>query len=217
MTRIDRIGIANERLDLGDAQSARSDFRRRRGGRPLDGFYGLGLFERPPELEIACAAFARGLPCSIGCDRRDALEKPRGHRLDAVLLFGARDHDAERAHRLREVVRREADAPLRQVERQRLAHRSIEPCIRSRLRRPCAFVQCAEQHEIGVEQARFQRAEDADARAAVESGPHRRLARQQLREGVGIFGERQRGRFACGLVEPAEGLRERTQIGGLTD
>ena len=73
---------------------------------------------------------------------------------------------SRRAEHLREVVRRQADAPLRQIEAEIAPHRAAEPGIAARLRRPGAFDEPAEHDAVDALQARFQRAEDAHAHVA---------------------------------------------------
>ena len=84
-----------------------------------------------------------------------------------ALSTAVRDH---RHGRLREVMRGEGDAPLRQIEAKRVAHGPAQPGIRVRLWRPDALDQTAEHDAVGALQAPFQRTVDAHARAR-ELGP----------------------------------------------
>ena len=100
-------------------------------------------------------------------------------------LGRAREHDLARAKRLRKVVRRKADAAFRQIEAEIAAHRPAEPRVVARIRRPGAFDQTSEHDEIGMVQARFQGAEDADAAPGLSG---RRTTRPAIgTEDVGIL------------------------------
>jgi hypothetical protein len=68
---------------------------------------------------------------------------------------------------LREIVRREANAPLRQIEAERVAHRTAKPGIAVCLRRPDPFDQTAQHQPIDRLQTRFEQAENADTRAGL--------------------------------------------------
>ena len=89
------------------------------------------------------------------------------------------------AEQLREVVRRQADAALRQIEPELVAHRPRQPRIDPRRRRPDAFDQPAENDAIVLRQPRFERAVDPQ-RGAFEFGPaHGDVAERGL-EHIGI-------------------------------
>ena len=118
---------------------------------------------------------SRGLP-ALARDRGEPLQKPRGHRRRAGELAGRGENHLARAKRLGEVVRRERDAPLRQIESERVAHRAAEPGIAARLRRPRALDQAAEHDAVDVLQARLERAVDAHARARQFRPAHHAVA-----------------------------------------
>jgi hypothetical protein len=67
------------------------------------------------------------------------------------------------AERLREIVCRQRNAPLRQVKAERMAHGTAEPRIRLGLRRPDALDQAAKDDAIDVLQPCFERPIDANA------------------------------------------------------
>ena len=148
-------------LDLGDAElpRPRRERRLRLGPRP---WLGRGrLVEPPRQLRVARAARERCLPARLAGDRGEPLHEARGDRRRAAELGGAGEDHLRRAERLREIVRREADAPLRQVEAELVAHRPAEPGIAARLRRPDALDQAAQHQAIDRLQPRFERAVDA--------------------------------------------------------
>ena len=84
-----------------------------------------------------------------------------------------------RAEKLREIVRGQTDAPLRQIKPEIKPHRPAEPGIGSAFRRPSAFDQAAEHDAVAVGEARFDGAENAHARAghAAAAAPPGRRAR----------------------------------------
>ena len=73
-------------------------------------------------------------------------ERPSARRR----LGGACEDDLARAEHLREIVRRKADAPLRQIEAEFEPHRPAQPGIAAGVRRPGAFVEAAEHHAVDV-------------------------------------------------------------------
>src|SRR3546814_1618719 len=78
------------------------------------------------------------------------------HRGRAVDPLGPREVDHRRAERLEEVVRGQADAPLRQRQAEDGLHGPAEPGAGIDLGRPGAFVEAAENEQVGVLQARLQ-------------------------------------------------------------
>jgi hypothetical protein len=69
------------------------------------------------------------------------------------------------AEQLREVVRGEADAPLRQIQTELMPHRPVQPWVDPRRRRPYAFDQPAKNNAVGLRQPRFQLAIDVELRS----------------------------------------------------
>ncbi len=76
------------------------------------------------------------------------------------------------SQQLREVMGGEADAPLRQIEAEFMAHRPAQPGIDPRRRRPDAFDQPAQDDAVGFGQPRFELAVDVQMRARRFSSPH---------------------------------------------
>src|SRR5436190_580998 len=82
-----------------------------------------------------------------------------------------------------EIVRRQADATLRLAEIERLAHRTIEPRAWISERRPNAFVEAAEDRQVGLLQTRFERAPDVQPRVLAEARANRRCIHERADEG----------------------------------
>jgi len=89
-------------------------------------------------------------------DRRQPLHETRGHRRRAGELGGPAQDYLGRAETLREIVRRQADTPLRQVETELAAHRTRQPGIAAHLRWPDALDQAAQHQAVDRLQARFE-------------------------------------------------------------
>ena len=87
-------------------------------------------------------------------------------------LQRAGEIDLAGAERLGEIVGGKADAALRRAEPERLAHRPAEPRARLLRPRPHAFVEAAQDHQIGLLQPRFERAPDEQARMERRARPH---------------------------------------------
>ena len=142
----------------------------------------------------ARACFQRSSPATAAsrCTKREAtVGAPRElGRIGQDHLVGA--------ERLREVMRRERDAPLRQIEAELVAHRAAEPGIGPRLRRPDAFDQAAEHDAIDVLQPRFERAVDAHAHARDRRPPHHAVGDRDL-EQLGIV-RRRDGKAGVGVA-----------------
>ena len=108
--------------------------------------------------------------------RRKPLHEARGHGRRAGELGRIAQHHLVGAERLREVVGGERDAPLRQIEAERVAHGPVEPRIGARLRRPGALDEPAEHHAVDGLQPRLERAVDAHAHAGQPGPPHHAIA-----------------------------------------
>ena len=116
---IDGVGIAQPVLDLGDRQSV-SAAPRAAASAPAACMRAMraGPVERcAPRRDSVAPRRARLAPALFAGDGGEPLQEARGHRRRAAELgrSGVRI-DLARAEHLREVVRRQADAPLRQVE-----------------------------------------------------------------------------------------------------
>ena len=125
-----------------------------------------------------------------------ALEPARRHGLHAVHLVRARQIDLARPEPLREIVGGKADAPLRGAKAKRLAHRPAEPGARLLMPRPDAFVEAAENHEVGLLQPRFERSPDEQPRMQRRARPHH-LAGNQAAIERRIVSGREREAVAC--------------------
>ena len=93
-----------------------------------------------------------------------------------------------RSQQLREVMRGEADAPLRQIEAEFMAHRPAQPGIDPRRRRPYAFDQPAKNDAIGFGQPRFELAVDLQLRVGLLRPPHHAIGIGGL-EHIGVVAE----------------------------
>ena len=110
-----------------------------------------------------------------------------------------------RAERLRKIVRRKTDAPLRQIEAEVVAHRPAEPRIAVRLRRPDALDQTAEHQPVDRLQARFEQAENVHPCLGLR--PIGRAVGNGLVEQLGVVGGGHIER--AGLFDLGEGSGER--------
>ena len=154
-------------------------------------FTSAGGRARAPRRRSARRWPGARVPARLARDRREPLHEARGHRRRAGELGGAGEDHLGRAERLREVVRRKPDAPLRQIEAERMPHRPAEPRIGARFRRPHALDQPAEHDAIDRLQPRFERTEDAHAHGRKLRPPHHAVGDHRL-EQLGIVGARNR-------------------------
>ena len=162
---VDRIRIAQPVLDVGHREPGRP-----RGARGLwHGFFDpldlRGSIERARPGEISRSSRADLLPALFACDRRQALDEARGDAWCTGQFGGISEDHLVRAERLRKVMGGERNAPLRQIEPERVAHGAAQPRIGCDFGRPCALDQGAEHHAIGALQPRFQRTIDVEPHA----------------------------------------------------
>ena len=209
---IDRVRVAPQRLDPGDAERPGTVLYRRARRRPWRGPERVRLIERAREGEIAPAAFlsvADRLRARAG-GGREALQKTRGDgRLAAALLRPAQDRLA-RPERGDEIMRGLADSPFRRREAERGAHRPVEEGVGLDRRRPDRFVEARQQHAIELEQARLEETEDLQAR--VTAVRRRRPDRgERLVEQYRVFGERGREALGRGFAPFVHELRQRLE------
>ena len=85
-------------------------------------------------------------------------------------------------------MRGKADAPLRQIEAEFVAHRPAQPGIDARRRRPDALDQPAEDDAVGFGQPRFELAVDVQMRARRFRPPHHAIGIGGL-EHIGVVAE----------------------------
>ena len=146
-------------------------FRRRHRLRPRRGRYSDGVIERACVIRIDNAARQRVLPAFLAGDRRQPLDEARAYRRRARLLGGTCEDDLARTQSLREVMRRQADAQLRQIETEFEPHRTAQPRIAAGVGRPGAFIEAAQHNVIRALQPRFQQAKDAYTRIGAFGAP----------------------------------------------
>ena len=185
MLGIDRVGIAQPVFDLGDRQRCRPRGTRRPRRGLVDALDLGGMIERSRPGKICPALLACLLPALFAGNRRQPLDEARYHGRRTRELGRISEDDLVGAERLGEVVCRQRDAPLRQIEAERMAHGAAEPGVRPRLRRPDAFDQAAEDDAIDVLQPRFERAIDTNAHARNFRAPHHAI-RNRDPEKLGI-------------------------------
>ena len=92
------------------------------------------------------------------------------------------------SQQLREIMRGQADAPLRQIEAEFVAHRPAQPGIDPRRRRPHALDQPAEDDAVGFRQPRFELTVDMQMRARRFRPPHHAIGKGGL-EHFGVIAE----------------------------
>src|SRR5262249_6722980 len=97
---------------------------------------------------------------------------------------------------LREIMSREADAQLRQVETKFQAHRAAEPRIAAGIARPCSFIEPAEYDAVRVLQTRFQQTKDTHTRIAAFRAPFGTAGAERMKN-VRIVGRREHKRVGC--------------------
>ena len=171
----------------------------------------FGLVKAAAEGAVALAARDRGLPRGVARHRGEALKKSRGDRRRARELGGAGEKHLRGAGELREIVRRKADAPLRQIEAERMAHRPVEPGIGARIGRPDALDEAADDDAIDVGQPRFERAVDAHA-AFRRAGPAHHAIADDDAEQLHIVGRLDHERLRL-LGDVGKGGVERHAVG----
>ncbi|WEK51130.1 MAG: hypothetical protein P0Y66_03580 [Candidatus Kaistia colombiensis] len=89
--RIDRIGIADQRLDLGDRKPARARLQRRQRLGTAHGHRPRRAVERAGPVEIAQATDAKRLRLAFAEASEQALQPARGDRRRAAPALGAGD------------------------------------------------------------------------------------------------------------------------------
>ncbi len=114
----------------------------------------------------------RGLPARLARDGFEAMQEARGHRRRAADFCRMAEDDILGAEQLGKIVRRQPDAPFRQIEPEAMPHRPAQPGIHPRRRRPDALDQSAEDDAVGLRQPRFQRAIDPQLRVGDLRPPH---------------------------------------------
>ena len=159
---------------------------------------------KPP---LECARVRRQPFGRAGQERIEPQQPARGHGRRAIDALGAGQQHFGRAHRLLEIVGGKADLALRRRQAEALAHRAVEPGIDRAFRRPGAFVEAAQDQQVGLLQARFQRPPDGEARMLAEARPHRH-ARQQLQHQRGEILRRHRRQSGEALQRVVHEIRQ---------
>ena len=190
------VRIAPQRLNLGHAEALRTQLDRRPRQRSFGWLRERGrLVDCPRKAQIIISAIPAAAPRGIA-ERRHALQESRRHHGRAIALAGtAQDHFAI-AHRLREIMRGLAEFPFRRSKAQRSAHRAVEKRVGVRLGRPNRLVEAAEQHDIGIDQARLEKPEDLQARMRLLASAQDDLAshrREKKPVGFDVEGHAVRG------------------------
>ena len=129
------------------------------------------MIERACIGRVDCAARQRLFPALFAGDRRQPLDEAGADRRRTRLLGGTAENDLGRAQPLREIVRREADAKLREIEAEIEPHGPAQPRIAAGIGWPGAFIEAAEDDAVDALQPCFQQAENAYARIADLSAP----------------------------------------------
>ena len=181
---VDRVRIAPQGLDPGDAERARAQFDRRARRRPLRP-------ARPPPAGRARGRSRDRLAAPLGrldrlCAGRrlDPQEKARGDgRLAAALLRAAEDRLAG-AERGDKVMRRLPDAPLGRREPELGAHRSVEKGVGLDRGRPDLFVEPGQQRAVEARAGALRAGREssgADGRRGPAARARRRARRRTAR------------------------------------
>ena len=181
--RIEAIGIAPPLLDARDREPGRPRFDRRPGLGPRPWLVIVRPVDRlgPGEPRSAAALdILRRRPAALAIvveQRIEPRQPARRHGGRAALALGAGQQHALGGERRGEVVRRQADTPFRLRQAEGRAHRPVDPRAGLDRGRPGAFVQPAQDQEIGALQTGFQRTPDRKPWMPAEARPHH-LGRQ---------------------------------------
>src|SRR5882757_4477912 len=132
MAGIDRVGIAQPVLNRGDGELCRARLARRPGLRLLHRLDLGGLIERAGVMNIFVASRLRRLPALLARDGLQPVQEARGDCRSTADLGRMREDDVLMAEQLSEVVRGKADAALRKVETEFMAHRPAQPRVYAR-------------------------------------------------------------------------------------
>jgi hypothetical protein len=109
-------------------------------------------------------------PPVIASSRSQKREATAGARASRRARVTSTCAPAERAG---EIVRGQADPPLQRRQAELVPDARREPRVGRRQRRPGAFVEAAQDHQVGLLQPRLEQAPDEDARMLAVRRPHR--------------------------------------------
>ena len=161
---------------------ARPNFARRPRAGAFGGCRFAGIVERGGEpLEPRVAGHSAG-------HRLKPKPEPRRDRRRARVAPRPRDEHLRRAQRAGQIVRRQADPIIEPRQSEVHADFRSEPRIRRGRRRPHAFVEAAEHHEVRLLQPRFEQTPDEDARMPAIGRPDTLLFEEVAKNGHGVFG-----------------------------
>jgi len=108
------------------------------------------------------------------------VQEARSHGRRAADLGGMTENHLVGAKQLRKIMCGKADAPLRQIEAEFMAHRPAQPGIDARRRWPNALDQPANDDAVGLRQPRFQRAINLQANIRALRPPHHAVGKGGL-------------------------------------
>ena len=181
---IDRIGIADPGLDLRHREALRARRHRRARGRRARGQDRAWLVEFGLPAEPDAGMERLGLDPDQAQQAVESQQPARGHRGRALDSERPGQHELRRrAPGLGEIMGRLADAALRGRQAEAAAHRPAEPGIDRHLLRPAAFIEPAQDDEIGRLQPGLQRAPDGKAGMAAVARPQHAPGQQALQQG----------------------------------
>ena len=169
---VDRIGVAEQPLDLGDGEAPQATFQRRPGRGTGGTRLVAGFVERTRIGEVRLTLGAQLLAAGWPGKRQQPLQPARRNRRRAVGTQRPRHHHARDSHRHPEIVGGEADAALRRVEQDLRAHQPRQEGVALGALRPAALVEAAEDHQIDVLEPRFERAPDEGAAGEAGARAH---------------------------------------------
>ena len=147
-------------------------------------------------VRIRRAPLKCAFPMLLAGNGREPLEKTGAHGRRARLFGGACENDLGRAHALCEIMRREADTLLWQIETEFEPHRSAKPWIAAGIGWPGAFVESAKHNPIRALQPCLEQPQDTHTRITAFRAPFS-AARAKQMENVRIV---RRGKYKLSLI-----------------
>ncbi len=216
MAGIDRIGIADQRRDLGDRQTPgpRPDRRAGRGARRARRRRRRRLecrgHGKPPVPARAHRVQRRhaALPGHPAQKIHEPVQPARRHGLRLGVAHRARQHDLGRRRGQHEIMRSKADPPLGRHEAHGHPHRPVQPGIGRGQRRPDPVIEAPEHDQIRSFGPRLAGAADHNARMRCDGLAHR-FAREHVGEQPRMLLGRHRPRGVGFGPEPVEQRRGR--------
>ncbi len=145
---VDRVGIAQPGLDLGDGEFARPCLNRRARGRALHAFARDRFVQRPGDGNIICRGRQRVFEVQTTRQLHQPLQPARSDSRRAIRFERAQQDRIGLRRKRGEVMRRKADGALRRLQADRLSHRARKPRIVRRRTRPRTLVEARHHHQI---------------------------------------------------------------------